>query len=133
MTLTFDTKSYSDLLVQYQPKPIANDEENEAAIALAEELDRRPTRTTEEDLFLKLLVTLIEAYESEHYPIPDVAPDRSLRHLLEYSGTKQSDLVEIWQSTSDIVAEIVVGKRPMTPVQAEALAKRFHVSPGLFL
>ena len=65
--------------------------------------------------------------------MPDVPPDRMLRHILEYSGTEQSDLVEIWQSTSDVVAEIVAGKRPMTPAQAEVLAQRFHLSPSLFL
>lgn len=31
MIRTFDAKSYTDLLVRYQPKPIANEAENEAA------------------------------------------------------------------------------------------------------
>ena len=57
---TFDTKSYTDLLVRYQPKPIAAKAENEAAIALACELEHRPMRTLEEDIFLELLITLIE-------------------------------------------------------------------------
>jgi HTH-type transcriptional regulator/antitoxin HigA len=39
---TFDAKSYTDLLVRYQPKPIATEAENEAAIALACELEHRP-------------------------------------------------------------------------------------------
>jgi hypothetical protein len=41
MIRTFDPKYYTDLLVRYQPKPIANEAENDAAIALACE----PART----------------------------------------------------------------------------------------
>ena len=44
MIRTFDAKSYTDLLVRYQPKPIANEAENNAAIALACELEHRPMR-----------------------------------------------------------------------------------------
>jgi len=57
---TFDAKSYTNLLVRYQPKPLATEAENEAAIALACELEHRPMRTLEEDIFLELLITLIE-------------------------------------------------------------------------
>lgn len=56
---TFGAKSYTDLLVRYQPKPLATESENDAASALACELEHRPMRTLEEDLFLELLITLI--------------------------------------------------------------------------
>ena len=52
MIRTFDAKSYTDLLVRYQPKPIANEAENDAAIALACELEHSPMRSLEEKLFL---------------------------------------------------------------------------------
>ncbi|MCC3589874.1 hypothetical protein [Microcoleus sp. PH2017_28_MFU_U_A] len=66
MIRTFDAKSYTDLLVRYQPKPIANEAENDAAIALACELEHGPMRSLEEELFLELLITLIEKFEGEH-------------------------------------------------------------------
>lgn len=56
MTSTFDSKSYIDLLVRYQPKPITTEAENEAAIALAQNLEHRSNRTPEEDAFLELLL-----------------------------------------------------------------------------
>ncbi len=62
MTRTFNPQSYGQLLAKYQPKIITT-EENYQAIALAEELDRRPHRTPEEDAFLELLITLIEKFE----------------------------------------------------------------------
>jgi hypothetical protein len=49
MPLTFDRETYAELLAQSQPKVIANDRENEQAIALAEELSHRPKRSSEED------------------------------------------------------------------------------------
>jgi HTH-type transcriptional regulator/antitoxin HigA len=69
MIRTFYAKSYTDLLVRYQPKHIATEAENDVAIALACELENRPMRTLEEDLFLELLITLIEKFEAEDYPM----------------------------------------------------------------
>jgi HTH-type transcriptional regulator/antitoxin HigA len=70
MTHTFDPQSYTELLVRYQPKPIATETENDRAITLAEELEHRLMRSVEEETFLELLITLIEKFEAEHYPIP---------------------------------------------------------------
>jgi HTH-type transcriptional regulator / antitoxin HigA len=72
MTRTFDAKSYTELLVSYQPKPIATEAENQQAIALAQELEHRSPRTVEEELFLELLLVLIEKFEEENYPISKV-------------------------------------------------------------
>jgi HTH-type transcriptional regulator / antitoxin HigA len=52
MIRTFDAKSYTDLLVRYQPKPIANEAENDAASALACELEHGPVRSQESYQFL---------------------------------------------------------------------------------
>lgn len=69
MTHTFDAQSYTDLLIRYQPKPIVTESENDRAIALAQELEHRSLRTPEEEVFLELLITLIEKFEAENYPI----------------------------------------------------------------
>ena len=95
MTLTLNPESYGRLLAQYQPKVITTEEENDAAIALAEELDHRSRRTPEEDALLDLLVTLIEKFEQEHYPIPQGTPLSSLLHLMEARELKQEDLVGV--------------------------------------
>ncbi|WP_017746577.1 hypothetical protein [Scytonema hofmannii] len=47
MTLTINPESYTNLLVEYQPKVIKTDEENERAIALAEEQNKSLYRVTE--------------------------------------------------------------------------------------
>jgi HTH-type transcriptional regulator / antitoxin HigA len=87
--------TYGSLVAKYQAKEIATDEENDAAIAIAEELDRRQNRTLEEDALLKLLAILIERFEDEHYPIPDRTPHSMLLHLMEARDQKQEELVGV--------------------------------------
>jgi HTH-type transcriptional regulator / antitoxin HigA len=64
MTLTFNRDTYADLLVQYQPKVITNDQENEYAIAIIEELSHRQSLTLEEETLVELLVALVETFEA---------------------------------------------------------------------
>jgi HTH-type transcriptional regulator/antitoxin HigA len=92
---SFDAKSYRDLLVRYQPKPIANEAANEAAIALACEHEHRPMRSLEEELFLELLITLIEKFESENYPIPAGNAASMLQHLMDARNLEKSDLIPV--------------------------------------
>lgn len=132
MTLTLNPESYGRLLAQYQPKVITTEEENDAAIALAEELDHRSKRTPEEDALLDLLATLIEKFEQEHYPIPQGTPLSSLLHLMEARELKQEDLVGVIGSRG-VVSEVVNGKRSISKAQAKALAEFFKVDVGLFI
>jgi HTH-type transcriptional regulator/antitoxin HigA len=80
---------------------------------------------------LDTLGTLIHAYEEEHHPIPECSGVDVLRFLMEEHGLTQSDLPEI--GSQGVVSEILRGKRDLNVRQIRALAKRFHVSPGVFL
>ena len=87
MIHTINRNIYGNLLVKHQPKAIENEDENEAAIMLAESLEHRQ-RTPEEDALLELLIILIEKFEEASYPVPNVEPDRMLRHLMESRNMK---------------------------------------------
>jgi HTH-type transcriptional regulator / antitoxin HigA len=102
------------------------------ALAIAERLVANRNLSNEESKFLSLIVILIEDYEGKHYPMGDVSPHAALLHLMEYSGTSQTDLVGSIGS-AEIVAEIVDGKRSIDPIQAKALGEYFQVSASLFL
>ncbi len=132
MTLTINPQSYAELLAVYQPKVIETEEENDRAIALAEELEHKTNRTLEEEAILELLVTLIEKFEAEHYPIPEGTPHQMLLHLMEASGIKQENLVGVIGSRG-VVSEVVNGKRSISKAQAKALAAMFYVDVGLFI
>ena len=77
------------------------------------------------------LGTLIHAYEEEHHPIPACSGVDVLRFLMEEHDLTQSDLPEI--GSQGVVSEILRGKRELNVRQIRALAKRFHVSPGVFI
>jgi HTH-type transcriptional regulator / antitoxin HigA len=132
MTLTINSEIYASLLAKYQPKVIKTDEENETAIAFAEELAHRPNKTSEESALLELLIVLIEKYEDETYPMGDSSSHSLLLHLMEARGLKQADLVGILGS-SGVTSEVVNGKREISKAQAKDLGDFFKVEPGLFI
>ena len=133
MTLIFNSEKYSKLLVQHQPKLIRTEEENERALAIAEELMHRQNRSPEENELYELLITLIEKFEREFYsPGEASTPHSMLLFLMEQQDINQEDLVGVIGS-EDIVAEIITGKREMTQEQAKAMGEFFKVEPSLFI
>ncbi|MEM9540214.1 MAG: transcriptional regulator [Cyanobacteria bacterium P01_E01_bin.42] len=132
MTLTFNPKTYHDLLISVTPKEIATEEEYDRLLSAAEKLIFSKHRSTEQKELLKLLTILIEKYEAENYPMEESSPHEVLQYLMEASGTRQADLVGVIGS-SGVVSEIVNGKRSISKAQAKALGDRFCVSPSLFI
>jgi len=132
MTPTINQEDYARLLVKYLPKIIETEEENEQAIALSTELEHKANRTQEEEAILELLVTLIEKFEEEHYPIPEGKPHSILLHLMEAGGVKQEDLVGVIGSRG-VVSEVINGKRSISKAQAKTLAEFFKVDVSLFI
>ncbi len=132
MTDTFNQAVYSNLLAKIAPKVIETEEEYERALELAEQLTFAKTKTPEERALYKLLVTLIETYETQNYPMDESTPHDILQHVMEASGTRQADLVGIIGS-SGVVSEVVNGKRSISKAQAKALGDYFKVSPSLFI
>ena len=132
MTLTFNTAAYSNLLSQYVPQAIETESEYDRVLAIAERLTFAKNKTSEEKALYKLLVTLIEAYETENYPIEESTPHDILQHLMESSGTRQADLVGVIGS-SGVVSEVVNRKRSISKAQAKALGDYFKISPSLFI
>jgi HTH-type transcriptional regulator / antitoxin HigA len=68
MTFTFNQEKYQQLLLNYIPKVIKTEKENEKALKIVEELMHKK-RSPEEDELYQLLVTLIEKFEQEYYQV----------------------------------------------------------------
>jgi HTH-type transcriptional regulator / antitoxin HigA len=132
MTLTFDRSVYCNLLSEIAPKIIETEAEYESALSITERLTFQKNRTLEETALYKLLVTLIETYETQHYALDESQPHEILQHMMESSGTRQADLVSVIGS-SGVVSEIVNGKRSISKAQAKALGLYFKVLPSLFI
>ncbi|TAG91535.1 MAG: transcriptional regulator [Oscillatoriales cyanobacterium] len=132
MMLTFDRATYSSLLAEIAPKAIETEDEYDRLLAVVERLTFAKNCTPEENALHKLLVTLIEVYDTKNYPIDKSEPHEILQHIMESSGTRQADLVGIIGS-SGVVSEVVNGKRAISKAQAKALGDYFKVSPSLFI
>ena len=132
MTLTFDRETYSKLLVEFQPQVITSEEEYDRALVAVEKLIACKNRIPEQTAILKLLVALVEDYESIHHSMELSSPYEILEHLMESGGIKQADLVGILGSRG-VVSEVVNGKRSISKAQAKALGAFFHVSSSLFI
>ena len=77
------------------------------------------------------LGTLVHAWEEQHHPVPRASPRKVMAFLMEEHGLKQRDLKEV--GTQGIVSEILSGKRELNVRQIRKLARRFGVSPAVFV
>jgi HTH-type transcriptional regulator / antitoxin HigA len=133
MTTTLNAQVYSSLLVEYQPKAIATQEEyNQALNSIDRLMELGEELSPEESLLLETLAILVEAYEDSQLPLEASSPQEVLLHLMEVRELKQIDLVDVIGSKG-IVSEIVNGKRSISKAQAKALGDFFNVSPALFI
>ncbi len=129
--LTFNSKTYGELLAHYQPKAITTEAENERAIAIAQELEHRSELSLEEEALLELLISLIERFEADNYPIPDRNPLATLRHLIEANEIEYPELITILGSP-DAVQQIINGQRSINQSEARSLGSYFRVDASLF-
>lgn len=118
-------------MAEYQPKIITNEDDYKSALESIELLMHREELTPEAISLLKLISTLVEAYEDTLIPQETPSPQDILLHLMEACGLKQLDLVGIIGSEG-VVSEIFNGKKSISKFQAKALGDFFSVSPTLF-
>jgi len=112
---------------------IRNEREYEQAVkrlnGLLDEIGTRERHPLYE--LLDTLGTLIHAYEEKHHAMPESSGADMLRFFMEEHGLTQSDLSEV--GSQGVVSEILTGKRELNIRQIRALAKRFGVSPAVFI
>ncbi|MBZ0159468.1 MAG: helix-turn-helix domain-containing protein [bacterium] len=80
---------------------------------------------------LDTLSTLIHDDEETHHPMPECTGADMLRLFMEEHGLNQTDLSDI--DSQGVVSEILNGRRELNIRQVRLLAKRFQVSPAVFI
>jgi HTH-type transcriptional regulator/antitoxin HigA len=73
----------------------------------------------------------VEKYEDEHMPVSKAKPPAVLKALMREHDLRQTDLPEI--GSQGVVSEVLAGKRELNTRQIRRLAKRFNVSPAVFI
>jgi HTH-type transcriptional regulator / antitoxin HigA len=77
------------------------------------------------------LALFIQSYEETHAKIRQATGPEVLRSLMEEHGLTQSELREI--GSQGVVSEVLSGEREPNIRQIRRLAKRFGVSPAVFI
>lgn len=126
------TEKYLELINQFPPRPIFNDDDLEMTQEVINQLLDKPSLTSAEEDYLEVLGTLVYNYEQKQGDlIPDIYGVDLLKVLMEEHNLKQKDLVFIFK-TESIVSDILKGKRQLTNRHIQELAEFFHVSPAVF-
>jgi HTH-type transcriptional regulator/antitoxin HigA len=106
-------------------KPIKTEADYEQALQEIERLWEAKPGTPECDI-LEILVTLVEAYEREHYELPPPDPIDALEYFMESRGWTRKDL-EPYIGSRGRVSEILGRKRPLTL----AMIRRLEQATGI--
>lgn len=93
-------------------KPIRTEADYEAALEEIERLWGAAYGSPEGDK-LDVLVTLVEAYEEQHHPIPPPDPIEAILHHIESQGLSRHDL-EPYLGSRARVSEVLSRKRPLS-------------------
>lgn len=105
--------------------PIRTEEDYDAALARIDMLMNAEAGTPEGDE-LDIMVTLVEAYEAKHYPIPACDPVEAIKFRMEQMGLEPKDLTPIIGSRSK-VSEVLNHKRQLSITMIRNLHARLHV------
>ena len=107
-------------------KPIRTKSDYEAALKAADQLVDADPGTAHGDR-LEVLVTLIEAYESSHFQIPEPEdPAGVLEYILQTRSLSRKDLIP-YLGSKERVSEVLNGKRSLSL----AMIRRLHTGLGI--
>ncbi|HNJ82555.1 MAG TPA: transcriptional regulator [Piscinibacter sp.] len=108
-------------------RPIHTEADYEAALGdIAVLMESDPAPGTPKGDRLDILATLVQAYESRHFPIDAPDPVEAIKFRMEQSGLTVKDLEPII-GRPNRVYEVLSRKRPLTL----AMIRRLHRSLGI--
>ncbi len=112
-------------------KPIKTEVDYEAALHEIEQLWGSSCGSPEGDK-LDVLVTLVEAYEEEHYPIPPPDPIEAIFHYMENQDLSEHDL-EPYLGSHPCVTEVLNRQRSLSLEMIQKLHKGLGISADILV
>jgi HTH-type transcriptional regulator/antitoxin HigA len=112
-------------------KPIRSKRDYEAVLKEVERLWGAKVRTSEGDR-LDVLATLIDAYETEHYPMDPPDPIEAIKFRMEQQGLTRRDLEQII-GTRTRIAEVLNRKRGLSIAMIRRLHERLGISAEVLI
>lgn len=127
--------TYMKLVGVFPLQPIETKSQHEIALKL---LGKLITYTNEEkaddgaEVYLKTLTELVGDYERTQFKAPTTSGAEMLAYMMDLQGLNQTDLSKELGG-QPVVSKILKGERELNLRQVRALAKRFKVSPEVFI
>ncbi len=128
--------TYMKLVEVFPLQPIVNKGQHALALKVLEKLiayindEKRSDEGAE--VYLNTLTELAGDYEKSQFKSPSINGAEMLAYLMELQGLTQNDLAKELGG-QPIVSKILKGERELNIRQIKALAKRFKVSPEVFI
>lgn len=128
--------TYLELVELFPLKPIESEKDHKVALSVVEKImnflvtEKNPDEGIK--IYLKTLSDLISDYEGSKFKTGAVSGKEMLAYLMELQGLTQTDLAKELGG-QPIVSKILKGERELNLRQIKALAKRFKVSPEVFI
>ncbi len=128
--------TYMELIKIFPIQPITSKNQYKIALHTLEKIishinEEGSSNKGVEDYF-DILVKLVSDYEKIQFKPSVVSGTEMLSYLMELQGLNQSDLSRELGG-QPVVSKILKGERELNIRQIKALAKRFKVSPKVFL
>jgi HTH-type transcriptional regulator / antitoxin HigA len=126
---------FEELVRLMPPQAIQDDVQYENTLEMIDRLMAARRLTSGQALYLETLVQLLQAYESERHAIDisGISGLDSLKHLMDQNHMTASDLARTLGVHPSMGSKILRGQRALTASHLKKLARRFKVSPELFL
>jgi len=114
-------------------RAIVNEKDHDWAIdRITRLMDAHPPLDSAEGYELDALVTLVDRYEGEHFPIATPPPVAFIKFMMEQKGLTRKDLEPMIGSRAR-VSEILSGKRALTLNMIRKLHKGLDIAPVYLL
>jgi len=112
-------------------RPIKTEADYQTALTEIEQLYTVSPGTAEGDR-LEILITLVEAYEDEHYDIPGPDPIEAINYYMDSRGLARKDL-EPYIGSRARVSEVLNRKRPLTLSMIRNLNVELGISADILI
>jgi len=107
-------------------KPIYTDHDYEAACKRIDEIFQAEPGSPEEDE-LEILITLVDRYESEKFPIGMPHPIEAIQIQMDKLGVTRKDLMEWLGKSTGRVSDLLNCRRHLTLAAVRILSEKLHI------
>jgi HTH-type transcriptional regulator/antitoxin HigA len=133
LNMTEKNPSYTDLLLEFEPRPINSQSALARTYKLIDRLMSTPRLTRSQSEMLEMLSMLVEQYESREHPTPNVSAAEMLEHLIESRGISQATLAADTEVPRSVITDILAGRRRISIGNIQKFARYFNVSTDFFI